>query len=394
MRGLVDVGSRLLAKPTATPSLGYDEKSMITVPVEVKPRPYAALIENGLLAKAGALLRELLPAGSRLFVITVVPVRRKWGKVLMGSLAAAGFDAKSIEMPEGERFKRLVTVETLAEKLTALGADRNAVVVAFGGGVAGDVGGLLASLYMRGVELVQIPTTVLAQVDASVGGKTGVNLKAGKNLVGTFHQPRAVLIDPQVLSSLPEREYRAGLYEALKCGVIGNPELFREFEVNRERILTRDPATVERLIAESVRLKAHVVSVDEKENGLRRVLNFGHTIGHALEAETGYRTLLHGEAVAWGMVAAARIAAGVGKLGERDAERISQATREVGPLPKLNVRARSIVRRLHSDKKTRNGKVHFVLPTEIGKVEVVNDVPEEVVRAAVEEIRELSREKS
>jgi 3-dehydroquinate synthase len=367
---------------------------MITIPVEVKPRPYAALIENGLLAKVGALLRELLPARSRLFVITVAPVRRKWGKVLMGSLAAAGFDAKSIEMPEGERFKRLATVETLAEKLTALGADRNAVVVAFGGGVAGDVGGLLASLYMRGVELVQIPTTVLAQVDASVGGKTGVNLKAGKNLVGTFHQPRVVLIDPQVLSSLPEREYRAGLYEALKCGVIGSPELFREFEVNRERILTRDPATVERLITESVRLKAHVVSVDEKENGLRRVLNFGHTIGHALEAETGYRTLLHGEAVAWGMVAAARIAAGVGKLGERDAERISRATREVGPLPQLKVRGTSIARRLHSDKKARNGKVHFVLPTEIGKVEVVNDVPEEVVRAVVEEIRELSRGKS
>jgi 3-dehydroquinate synthase len=394
MRGLVGVGFRLLPKPTATPSLSYDEKSMITVTVEVKPRPYAALIENGLLVKAGALLRELLPAGSRLFVITVAPVRCKWGKVLMGSLAAAGFDAKSIEMPEGERFKRLATVEMLAEKLTSLGADRSVVVVAFGGGIAGDIGGLLASLYMRGVEFVQIPTTVLAQVDASVGGKTGVNLKAGKNLVGTFHQPRVVLIDPQVLSSLPEREYRAGLYEALKCGVIGNPELFREFEVNRERILTRDPATVERLIAESVRLKAHVVSVDEKENGLRRVLNFGHTIGHALEAETGYRTLLHGEAVAWGMVAAARIAAGVGKLGERDAERISRATREVGPLPQLKVRGTSIARRLHSDKKTRNGKVHFVLPTEIGKVEVVNDVPEEVVRAVVEEIRELSREKS
>jgi 3-dehydroquinate synthase len=364
---------------------------MITIPVKVQPRPYAALIENGLLAKAGPLLRELVPAGSRLFVITVVPVRRKWGKTLLASLSAAGFDAKVLEMPEGERFKRLATVEMLAEKLTGLGADRNAVVLAFGGGVAGDVGGLVASLYMRGVELVQIPTTVLAQVDASVGGKTGVNLKAGKNLVGTFHQPRVVLIDPQVLSSLPEREYRAGLYEALKCGVIGNPELFREFEENRDAILKRDPATVERLITESVRLKAHVVSVDEKENGLRRVLNFGHTIGHALEAETGYRTLLHGEAVAWGMVAAARIAAEVGKLDGKDADRISVATREMSRLPKLEVRARNIARRLHSDKKTRNGKVHFVLPTEIGKVEVVNDVPERVVLEAVEEIRELSR---
>ena len=364
---------------------------MITIPVDVQPRPYLALIKSGLLAKAGALLREFLPAGRRVFVVTVAPVRRKWGKKLMSSLSNAGFDAKVLEMPEGERHKRLATVEALAEKLSGFGADRNSVVIAFGGGVAGDVGGFLASMYMRGVEFVQIPTTVLAQVDASIGGKTGVNLKAGKNLIGAFHQPRVVLIDPEVLSSLPDREYRAGLYEALKCGVIGNPELFREFEQNRAAIAKRDPATVERLIAESVRLKAHVVSVDEKENGLRRVLNFGHTIGHALEAETGYRALLHGEAVAWGMVAAARIAADVGKLDGKDADRISFATREVGPLPKLNVRARNIARRLHSDKKTRNGKVHFVLPTEIGKVEIVSDVPEKAVLAAVEEIRELSQ---
>lgn len=364
---------------------------MITIEVAVKPRPYAALIENGLLERAGELLQELVPAGSRLFVVTVAPVRRRWGKKLMGSLNAAGFDAKLVEMPEGERSKRLATVETLAQRLTSLGADRNALILAFGGGVTGDLSGLLASLYMRGLEWVQIPTTVLAQVDASVGGKTGVNLKAGKNLVGTFHQPRVVLIDPRVLSSLPEREYRAGLYEALKCGVIGNPELFCQFENNRDRILKREPATVERLIAESVRLKAHVVSIDEKENGLRRVLNFGHTIGHALEAETGYRKLLHGEAVAWGMVAAARIATSIGKLDEKDARRISDTTRNLGRLPKLDVRARSIARRLQSDKKTRNGKVHFVLPTEIGKVEVVNDVPEKVVLAAVEEIRTLSR---
>ena len=249
---------------------------MIILPVDVKPRPYAAMIETGLLAKAGELLHDLLPAGSRLFAVTVAPVRRKWGKKLMASLTGAGFDVKMLDMSEGERFKRLATVEALAEKLTELGADRNAVVVAFGGGVTGDVAGFLASMYMRGVKFVQIPTTVLAQVDASVGGKTGVNLKAGKNLIGAFWHPRVVLIDPAVLSSLPDREYRAGLYETLKCGVIGNPELFREFEHNRAAIAKRDPATIEKLIAESVRLKAHVVSVDEKENGLRRVLNFGH----------------------------------------------------------------------------------------------------------------------
>jgi 3-dehydroquinate synthase len=364
---------------------------MTTVHVAVQSRPYDVCIESGLLARAGGLLRDLLPKSSRLFIVTVAPVRRKWAKKLLRSLKSAGLESQLLQMPEGERFKRLATVEDLAEKLTKLGADRTAVILAFGGGVTGDVTGFLASLYMRGVDVVQIPTTVLAQVDASIGGKTGVNLKAGKNLIGTFHQPRAVLIDPEVLSTLPEREYRAGLYEALKCGVIGNPGLFREFEANRESILQRDPAVVERLIAESVKLKAHVVSVDEKENGLRRILNFGHTIGHALEAETGYRTLLHGEAVAWGMVAASRIAVLAGKLDATTSGRINAATLCLGRLPKLEIRSRSVVRRLLSDKKTRSGKVHFVLPTEIGKVEVVNDVPESAVLEAVDEILSLSR---
>src|SRR5215469_4681190 len=363
---------------------------MTSVRVEVQPRPYEARIENGLVNKAGPVLRELLPERSKLFVITVAAVRRKWAKKLADSLAGSGFETKLIEMPEGERFKRMATVEELAEKLVKMGADRNAVIVAFGGGVAGDVGGFLASLFMRGGDVVQIPTTGLAQVDASLGGKTGVNLKAGKNLIGTFHQPRVVLIDPQVLSTLPEREYRAGLYEALKCGVIGNPDLFAAFEVNRERIDARDPATVEYLITESVRLKAHVVSVDEKEHGLRRILNFGHTVGHALEAETNYKVLLHGEVVAWGMVAAARIAAMVGALDSTSTDRITNATLGLSRLPKLDVRGPKILQRLQSDKKTKNGKVHFVLPTEIGKVDIVNNVPGEVVLAAVDEIRRLS----
>jgi 3-dehydroquinate synthase len=367
------------------------KKAMTTVTVAVQPRPYDARIESGLLANTGDVLRELLPDRKRLFMVTVAPLLRKWARGLLSSLAAAGFEVTVLKMPEGERYKRLATVEDLAEKMARAGADRNAVVVAFGGGVAGDAGGLLASLYMRGVEFVQIPTTVLAQVDASIGGKTGVNLRTGKNLVGTFHQPRVVLIDLEVLSTLPERQYRAGLYEALKCGVIGNPELFRKFEQNREGILKRDPLIVEQLITESVRLKAHIVSRDEKENGLRRVLNFGHTIGHALEAETGYRKLLHGEAVAWGMVAAARIAAMAGKIDDQVAARISGATLGLGRLPRLEVRGSSIMQRLQSDKKTRNGKVHFVLPTEIGKVEVVNDVPEKLVLAAVGEIGRLSR---
>src|SRR5712692_1682620 len=372
---------------------------MTRVTIALPPQPYDAVIENGLLQGAGEKLCEVFGAGGspakasgkRLFVVTVASVRRRWGKKVMASLAASGFAAQILEMPDGERHKKLATVEKLSEQLSRLGADRNSVIIAFGGGVVGDVTGLVASLYMRGVDLVQIPTTVLAQVDASIGGKTAVNLRAGKNLVGTFHHPRVVLIDPAVLATLPEREFRAGLYEALKCGVIGKPELFRALESVDVKKLRRDPAKLEWVIAESVRLKAEVVASDERENGLRRVLNLGHTIGHALEAETMYRHFLHGEAVAWGMIAAARIAAVVQRTDSASASRIVDAVRRLGPLPKVQARSRNILRLLQSDKKTRNGVVHFVLPREIGKVEVVNDVPERVVIEAMDELRQLSR---
>jgi 3-dehydroquinate synthase len=349
------------------------------------------LIENGLLTRAGSVLADLLPQGSRIFIVTVPPVRKRWAAKLIKSLKAAGFATQLIPMPDGEPSKRLATVEALAGRLVKLGADRKAVVVALGGGVVGDVAGLLASLYMRGVEFVQIPTTVLAQVDASIGGKTGVNLVAGKNLLGTFYHPRAVLIDPTVLKTLPDREFRAGLYEALKCGIIGNIELFLRFEQNRASILKRDLAELEWLIAQSVRLKAEVVSADEREGGLRRVLNLGHTIGHALEAETGYRRLLHGEAVAWGMIAATNIALSVGRTDSVTAGRIADAVLSLGRLPDVNVSTRKILARLPSDKKTQNGVVHFILPREIGKVEVACDVPEGVIIESIEEIRRLSR---
>jgi 3-dehydroquinate synthase len=364
---------------------------MVRVPISVQLCPYEAVIESGLLERAGACLREFFPGHRRCFVVTVPPIRKKWGKRLMASLAAASWEAKMMEMRDGERYKTLATVEDLSEKLVRLGADRNAVILAFGGGVVGDVGGFLASVYMRGIDVVQAPTTVLAQVDASIGGKTGVNLKAGKNLVGTFHQPRLVLIDPQVLTTLPERDFRSGLYEALKCGIIGKPELFYRMEKQHDRILQRDPVELEWLISESVKLKAEVVSADEREGGLRRVLNFGHTIGHALEAETKYRYFLHGEAIAWGMIAAARIGAVTGKTDEATAKRITGGVLGLGPLPGVNVRIENIVQLLQADKKTKNGIVHFILPTKIGKVEVVSDVPTEVVTEAIAELRRLSR---
>jgi 3-dehydroquinate synthase len=364
---------------------------MTRVTITVQPCPYDAVIENGLLERAGEHLRRVMGNRQHLFVVTVPPVRRKWGKKLLGSLSAAGFKERVVEMRDGEPAKKLATIEALAENLTRMGADRDAAVVAFGGGVIGDTAGLLASLYMRGVDLVQIPTTVQAQLDAAIGGKTGVNLRAGKNLLGTFHQPRAVLIDPAVLSTLPERQFRAGLYEALKCGVIGKPELFSRLERVDAKALRRDASALEWVITESVRLKAEIVSSDERENGLRRVLNFGHTIGHALEAESGYRHFLHGEAVAWGMIAATHIAVMTDLIDNNNALRISNAVLNLGSLPKIRARSRDILRSLRRDKKTRDGKIHFVLPREIGKVEIVNDVPEKIVTVALDELRRLSK---
>ena len=303
-----------------------------------------------------------------------------------------GFEAQAIalEMADGEPFKRLTTLEKLADSLIKLQADRNATLIALGGGVTCDVTGFLASVYMRGIDVIQIPTTVLAQVDAAIGGKTGVNLRLGKNLLGTFHQPRAVLIDPNVLTTLPSREYRAGLYEAIKCGIIGNPELFRLFEEHRREILDRDPVVIEKAIAESVRLKARIVSADEREGGLRQVLNLGHTIGHALEAETHYTQLLHGEAVAWGMIAATHIAQSTGHLNGVTADRITAAVLGLGRLPGMKIQTANVLKRLRSDKKTRHGVVHFVLPTKIGRAEIAGDVPIDVVRSAVDEIRRLA----
>lgn len=234
---------------------------MIRIPVTTPSRSYEVLIGSGSLARAGESLGNLL--GSRkAFVVTVPPVRKRWAKVLVQSLTEAGIETALLEMPDGERAKRLSTLEKLAEQLVQTGADRGATLIALGGGVVGDVTGFLASVYMRGVDVIQVPTTVLAQVDAAIGGKTGVNLLAGKNLLGTFHQPRAVLVDPAVLKTLPAREYRAGLYESLKCGIIGDAGLFRVFEEKHKEILAREPEVVERVIADSVRMKASVVSAD------------------------------------------------------------------------------------------------------------------------------------
>ncbi len=361
---------------------------MQKIRVKTKPNGYDVTVGAGLLRRAGREVRRVLPsAGSRVFVVTSPNVRRHWGDALEKSLRAARLPYEVLEMHDGEPAKRLHTVEQLAERLVDAKADRKSLLLAFGGGVVGDSAGFLAAIFMRGIPVVQVPTTVVAQVDASIGGKTGVNLHAGKNLVGSFHQPVAVLVDPQILETLDEREFRSGLFESLKCGVIRDSDLFDFMERNPKKILGRNAKAMQRIIADSIRVKANVVSSDEKESGLRRILNFGHTIGHALEAATAYSHFLHGEGVAWGMIAASAIARDAGFCSAETANRIVSATLAYGPLPPVVCEVQEVMSRLIADKKTIGGTVHFVLPQKIGKVKISGDVPAEIVRSAVEMIR-------
>src|SRR5260370_3820575 len=299
---------------------------VIKIRVRLKQRPYDVIVGRGLLRRAGRELRRLLPAtGSRVFVVTSPNVRRHWGEPLEQSLRQAKLAYEVLEMNDGEPAKRLETVERLAEQLVSARADRQSLVIALGGGVVGDCAGFLAAIFLRGIPVVQIPTTFLAQVDASIGGKTGVNLRGGKNLIGAFHQPKAVLVDPDVLSTLPEREFRAGLFESLKCGVIRNKTLFDLMRRHPEKALSRDRGALDRIITDSIRVKAAIVAADERESDSPRILNFGHTLGHALEAATGYTQLLHGEAVAWGLIAAATTASDLGLCAPATGQELSLA---------------------------------------------------------------------
>ena len=290
-------------------------------------------------------------------------------------------------IPDGERAKTLATVSRLLDRMVELKLVRESTVIAFGGGVVGEVAAFAASIYMRGIPVVQIPTTLLAQVDSSIGGKTGVNHRAGKNLIGTFHQPRLVLSDPLLLERLPEREYASGLYEALKYGVIRDTELFEDFERNVAMFLKRRPEAVERLVARCAAIKAEVVMADEKESDLRRILNFGHTVGHGLEAAARYQKLKHGEAVGYGMIAATRIGMALEKLPEHDRARIEDAIASVGRLPALGgLTSKAVLSAVQHDKKIRDGAIHFVLPRAVGSVEVTPHVPLAVVRDVVKGI--------
>ena len=284
-------------------------------------------------------------------------------------------------MDDAETLKNLHTVEGVSRSLLRAGADRRSLVVAVGGGVVGDVVGFVAASYLRGVDLVQVPTTIVAQVDSSIGGKTGVNLPEGKNLVGAFYPPKLILTDPNVLRSLPEREFRGGLAEVIKHSVIADAKMFAYLEKNMETILRRDRAALEYLIPRNVAIKANVVSRDERESGLREILNFGHTFAHALESTTHYRRFQHGEAVAWGMMAAALLGHEAGVTRADDVSRIVALVRRIGPFPAWpRIPAKTLIASMRSDKKARGGQIRFVLTPQIGKAGSYDQVPLDAVQ--------------
>ncbi len=353
---------------------------MPTFQVQTALTTYPNVVERGVLRRAS----EYLPArAGKVFIVTTEDVWKLHGATLD---LQAGAQASVVFFPGGEQNKRLSSVEELADRLLEQGADRGSVVIGFGGGIVTDVSGFLAAIFMRGIPVLQIPTTLLAQVDAAVGGKTGVNLVNGKNLIGSFHQPLAVLIDPQVLATLPEREYRAGLFEVIKCAIIRDPELFHCLHDRSAGVLAQEESLVDYLIAAAIRIKAEVVSADEREGDLRRILNFGHTIGHAMEAETRYTRFLHGEAVAWGMLVAIRLAELIGALSSRDADDMRNLIGLYGPLPSAAaLKPEDLVARLGADKKTLQGKVHFVLPTGIGSVKIAAGIDTGKIQQAIGE---------
>jgi 3-dehydroquinate synthase len=348
------------------------------IPVRSSAFEYVVVFGSGILRLAA---KEILALGafSSVHVVSSPKVWRSVGKSIRRGLPLANTRAVHL-VNDDEAAKNLRTVEHLARSLSRSGADRKCLIVAVGGGVVGDVTGLVAATYLRGVALVHVPTTLVAQVDSALGGKTGVNLPEGKNLVGAFYPPRRVLADPDVLATLPPREFRGGLAEVIKYGIIADPKLFAFLEKNFAAVLRRSPSALEYIIPRCVEIKARIVSKDERESGLREILNFGHTFGHALESVTRYRRYQHGEAVAWGMMAAALLGHEAGLTTADDVSRIVSLVRRLGPLPPWpRVSPKAFIVAMRSDKKTRSGKLRFVLTPRIGKAQPYDDIPLDLV---------------
>jgi 3-dehydroquinate synthase len=342
-------------------------------------RSYSILIQQDLLDSIGGELTKN-PFAKRYGIIADAKVAGLFGERLLASLQQSDIEAELITFPQGEESKNLATIAELSSTLARHGFDRKDGLLALGGGVTGDITGFLASCYMRGIPFAQVPTTLLAQVDSSVGGKTGVDIPEGKNLVGAFYQPKAVFVDSKVLQDLPPSELLNGLAEVIKYGVIFDRDFFKFLEMSRKNILDLELQVLEDVIARCCKIKATVVELDEREADLRRILNFGHTIGHAVEAVSGYR-LAHGSAVAMGMAAAAELAVLKGILDNKEKERLKSLLTEFGlpvVIPEEYDRIK-IQELLRSDKKTIGGRVFFVLPTTIGKVMITDEVEADLI---------------
>jgi 3-dehydroquinate synthase len=359
-----------------------------TVKVPLGERSYRIVIGPSLLKGIGNQCKRL-NLGKSCAVITDDRVEPLYGKAVTESLEASGFNVTLITIPAGEKSKNLRLVQNCYDQLAQARLERNSFVLALGGGVVGDLAGFVAATYLRGVDFVQVPTTLLSQVDSSVGGKVGVNLKAGKNLVGAFYQPRLVLCDLDTLQTLPPREFKAGLAEVIKYGIIDDARLFKKLESDMDSILKQDPIILGSIIAKCCQIKAKVVGEDEKESGLRAILNYGHTIGHAIEAITRYGTFLHGEAISIGQIAAGVISNALCQFPEKDMERV-RALFEKAELPTTiqfsTAQRRKLIAAMQLDKKVSAGEVKFVLASRIGKVSPGHIVPIDMIHAVLEQI--------
>ena len=347
------------------------------IEVTAAQRTYPVIVGAGLLSATSQLLAD---AGlGHPVVVSVPPVWRRHGQALTDLAGVNG----PVLMGDGERHKTLATISKLYDAFLKRSIARTSTVVAFGGGVVGDAAGFAAASFLRGVPFVQIPTTLLAQVDSAIGGKVGVNLAAGKNLVGAFHAPALVICDTAVLATLQRREFRAGLYEVVKYGVIASRSLFDSVDRNLKALFKRDSTVLAPVVTECCRIKARVVAEDEFERGPRRVLNFGHTVGHALEAVTGYKRFRHGEAIGYGMRVATSISVRRGLMSNEDGDRVGDLLQRMGPVPPIaDLKRDEIVDAIGRDKKVANGRLHFVLCAGLGATTIVDDVaPREIVEA-------------
>jgi len=357
---------------------------MPTLNVDLGERSYPIYIQAGILNDTGFLFSEI--HANHVIIISNDLVAPLYLDTLMQRLAAEGRKLDHIILPDGEAHKTLASFELVMSKLLAMPASRNACIVALGGGVIGDLSGFVAACYQRGIDFVQIPTTLLSQVDSSVGGKTAVNHPLGKNMIGAFYQPQAVYIDTHTLHTLAEREFAAGMAEVIKYGIIHDAEFFTYLENNLERILAKDQEVLSHMIARCCQIKADIVALDEREQNVRALLNLGHTFGHAIEAEQGYGNWLHGEAVAAGMVIASELAMQRGDINLTDVGRITALIKAfslpiTGP---ATMSAQSYIVHMLRDKKALNNRMRFVLPTSIGSAQVVSDVTEQMLVALLD----------